>query len=278
MDSNINYIKLYGDTFAYAGRGSNEENAEIFKNQLNEYITLIQKLADSNFDKLSDKELLDLLCEFYNIRLEEEDYLEMFSMLYGHEYYYATLIPTTMVFEDRAEEGHRRSFDYWNQKYQVYYYAAISEDYDIDAEPGKVFTREEIIDLANNHDIVLMREHIEPYDRDEFDSFEEDEYDSVKTNDITIESYSDNISDFALEHIDVLGKILRKKFTRKLVLKDAYYHVQNLVYDIRQVLARVDSDDKDYAQTARLCKEWYESSIEKQTVMELQRVLGENKN
>ena len=89
-------------------------------------------MIESDFDKLTDKELYELLSKVYSIILDENDYLKMLSKYNGKNYTFIYRIPTTMTFSSRVTEGHGRSFDWWNQLYQVYYLVAISDTFNFD--------------------------------------------------------------------------------------------------------------------------------------------------
>ena len=275
MDSLIKLIRLEEDTFAYVCRDTDENNADIFKTELEEYIRKIKELVDSDFEAISDKKFFDLLSNIYDITLEEEDYLEMFSRLYNRDYSYATELKTDMIYKDRADEGHAKDYSWWQQLYQASYYVAIDSDCELD--DNKVYTRDELLELSDKHSIVLMHENSDELD-DLSGLSETEEYNPLRTADVRIESYSNNITQFALEHFDVFAQILREKYTRKVVIQDLINYMNLLVYDINQVINSAESKSKDYSGIGKLCKEWYLTSGVKEEVASLQRKLKENKN
>ena len=57
-------VSLLEDTYAYTGRISNEENANIFKKRIENYIEALKKIVDADFDKLNDSELYDLIYDY----------------------------------------------------------------------------------------------------------------------------------------------------------------------------------------------------------------------
>ena len=66
----LNPVDLLENTFAYAYRKSDFENAEVFKIRLVEHINKIKNVLDADIDNLSDEEFFKLLVSIYYIRLD----------------------------------------------------------------------------------------------------------------------------------------------------------------------------------------------------------------
>ena len=252
-------ISLAEDTYAYVGRASNEENAETFKIRIQKYISILKEVVESDFNKLTDKELYELLSKVYCISLDDEDYLKILSMYNNKKYTLICRINTTMTFKDRATEGHGRSFDWWEQLYQVYYLAATSDTFEFDY--NKTYSKEEIKKLSSNKSIVLLKQKAEAINGNI--DFIKEEFEPIPTVDIDIEGYSDNLSQFILDNYSLFGELLRKRFTKKRILKDMKEMIGDLTEDMQEIFSDVNSSDPNYSETARICKEWFDSSEEK---------------
>lgn len=64
------------------------------------------------------KILYDMLCYFYDIKLEAWDYVRYINKKNNTHFYKITVIPTTRVISDMQSEGHGRDFSWWTQNYQ----------------------------------------------------------------------------------------------------------------------------------------------------------------
>lgn len=267
-------ISLAEDTYAYIGRASDEENAEEFKTRLQQYISILKEVIESDFDKLTDKELYKLLSKVYGISLDEDDYLKMLSKLNNKQYTFIHRIPTTMTFTGRATEGHGRSFDWWDQLYQVYYLAATSNTFKFDY--NKTYSKEEIKKLSADKSIALLKREEEAIDNNR--DFIQEDYEPIPTLDIDIKGYGDNISSFVLDNYSLFGQLLRKRFTKKNVLKDMKKMIDDLTEEMQEIFSDIQSSDPNYSETARVCKEWFDSSSEKTQYQGIQKILKQTNN
>lgn len=267
-------ISLAEDTYAYIGRASDEENAEEFKTRLQQYISILKEVIESDFDKLTDKELYELLSKVYAISIDEDDYLKMLSKLNNKQYTFIHRIPTTMTFTGRATEGHGRSFDWWDRLYQVYYRAATSNAFKFDY--NKTYSKEEIKKLSANKSIALLKREEEAIDNNR--DFIQEDYEPIPTLDIDIKGYGDNISSFVLDNYSLFGQLLRKRFTKKNVLKDMKKMIDDLTEEMQEIFSDTQSSDPNYSGTAKVCKEWFDSSSEKTQYQGIQKILKQTNN
>ena len=274
MKVDKNRVSLVEDTYAYIGNASNEANVEKFKTELQKYIKILNKVIDSAFDKLTDKELYELLSEVYGISLDEEDYLKMLSMYNNKKYTFVYRIPTTMTFNGTVNEGHGRNFDCWKQLHQIYYFAAVSDMFKFDN--NKIYSKEEIKKNVSDKSIILLKQEAEAIDDNI--NFISEEFEQIPSLDIDINSYSDNISKFVLDNYSLFGLLLRKRFTKSIVLNDMRKMLNVITEEIQDVFSEIKSNDPDYSETARLCKEWYDTSTEKVEYQGIQKLLKPNIN
>ena len=275
MNSERIRISLIEDTYAYIGNMHIEENVETFKTKLHEYISMLKEVVESDFGKFTDNELYELLSKIYVITLDEEDYLKMLSNYNNKQYTFIYRIPTTMTLARKTTEGHGRSFDWWNQLYQVYYLAATSETFEFDY--NKTYSKAEIKKMLSDKSIVILKQYEETIDGDQ--DFVEENYESIPTLDIDIESYSDNISQFVLNNYSLFGELLRKKFTKQTVLKDVKKIINELNQEIQEIFSNAQSKEHLYRDVAIMCKEWFNISEERKEYKEIQKTLKlRNKN
>ena len=262
-------IKLTEDTYSYIGRNPNKKNAETFKTSLQKYINLIRELIDTDFNKLTDQEFYKLLSKVYYIALDMDDYLKMISMYNDKKYTSYYRIPTAMTFKDIETEGHGKDFDWWEQLYQVYYVVVVTKEFNFDY--NKTYTKEEIKHLVATKEIALLTREQEPINHKRKNT--QEEYEEIPTLDIDIKGYGDNITEFVINNYHLFGKLLRRKYTKKAILKDMKKMISNLNSEIEEIFSRTKSKDYNYSKTAKLCQEWFETSPEKEEYQAMQRRL-----
>lgn len=274
MEVNIKRVSLVEDTYAYIGRASDEENTETFKTKIQEYISILKEVVESDFDKLNDKELFELLSKVYNISLVEEDYLKILSKYNNKNYTFIHRIPTTMTYTGRATEGHGRSFDCWEQLYQVYYLVATSDTFEFDY--NKTYSKEELKKLISNKSIVIIKQEEKAIDSDK--DFIQEKYESMHTLDgINTKEHRDNMSQFVLNNYNLFGELLRKKFTKKSVLNDLKKIIDDLNYEIQEIFINTKINDLPYSGTSIKCRDWFDSSEEKKEYQDIQKELKSKK-
>ena len=262
-------ITLQEKTYEYIGRLSPEENAEEFKKGISKYISILKEFIESNFDRLTDVELYELLSKIYNISLDEKDYLKMLSKYNNKNYWFIDRMPTTMTYIGRATEGHGRSFDWWEQLYQVYYVVATSDTFKFDY--NKVYSKEEIKKLASDKSIVLLKKEEKAINDNK--DFNQEEFELIPTLDIDLKSYSNNISEFVLKNFHLFGDLLRANFSRSTVINDLKDMTEELSDEMKTIFSYEYSKSDDFSKTDRICKEWWNSSEEKKEYNSIQKVL-----
>ena len=270
MKSERKRMSLLEDTYAYIGRLSDDENAEEFKRKVKNYISTIKEIVEADFDKLTDKELFELLTNVYNIYLDDKDYLEILSKSYNKEYTHFYRIPTTLAFYDTKQEGHGNNFSWWPQLYQIYYNVVATNDVDFDC--NKIYTKDEIKEMVDTKNIVILKQESEEImDNQEF---EKEEYEELPILDIDINDYGNNISQFIINNYQLFGELLRKKFTKKNVLNDMKKLINDLKDDINAIFYYANSNDTINYNIARICKEWFDTSNDKKEYESLQKKLN----
>lgn len=266
-------ISLVEDVLANNSYASKEVNTDIFKTKIKAYINALKEVVESDFDKLTDKELYELLSKIYVITLDERDYLKMLSTYNNNYYTFILRMPTTMTFTSRATEGYGKSFDWWDQLYQIYYLVATSDTFEFDY--NKIYSKEEIKKLLSDKSIIILKQEEEAIDGNQ--NFVKESYEPIPTLDIDIKSYGDNISQFVLNNYSLFGQLLRKKFTKKNVLKDVKIIMGDLNDEIQEIFSNAQSKEQVYSSIAIMCKEWFESSEEREKYQVIKKRIKSSK-
>ena len=263
-------MTLLEDTYAYIGRSSDEENAEEFKREVKNYISTINEIVEVDFDRLTDKELYELLTKVYNIYLDDKDYLEMLSKRYNKEYIRFYRIPTTLTFYDIKKEGYGNNFSWWQQLYQVYYDVVAINDVNFDY--NKIYSKDEIKEMVNTKNVVILKQELEEIlDNPEF---EKEEYEKLPILDIDINGCGNNMSQFIINNYQLFGELLRRKFTKKKVLNDMKKLINDFQDDINAIFYYANSNDTINYNIARICKEWFDTSNDKKEYEIIQKKLN----
>lgn len=265
MNVSIDRITLVEDTYGYVGRASNEENAEMFKIEMQKCIEIIDKLINLDFKKLSNREFYELLKQIYSIRLDEDDYLKMVSKKNGKKYSEIYNIPTTMTFKSMVTEGHGRDFSWYEDLFQTYFDVAISDDlksrrFQNGRYNLKPFTKQEIKQMLEDKDIVIFMENDKVIYKSDLEEFESEEYEKFPSLNIECKGYTDNFFKFIEDNFDLFAELLRRKFTKKRILKDMKEYLKELQWDLEEILDDVNSNDKNYSGISKICENWYNTS------------------
>lgn len=256
----LNPVDLLENTFDYAYRKSDFENAEVFKIRLVEHINKIKNVLDADIDNLSDEEFFKLLVSIYYIRLDNNDYLKLFSKKYNKNYTCIAIIPTTMTFTDICKEGRGNSFDWWEQKYQLQYMVAVSNEIKLDE--NKVYSKKEIKQLVSDNTIILLNQETKTIEEDEL-TFIEESVEYLPIN-FDFDENGNIMSGFILDNYDLYMEILREKFTKAKIYNDMQKYISYLRDDIKHI---INCDDN----ISQLCKEYYEKEGIKSSLDVLQR-------
>lgn len=191
----------------------------------------------------------------------------MLSKHNNKQYTYIHKLPTTMVFSDIATEGHGKGFDWWNEFYQVYYVAATSDQFKFDY--NKTYSKKEIKELLADKSIVVLKCENEAINDNK--SFVQEDYEAIVPLDINSENYINNAFVFISDNYG--GKLMRKKLTKKVVLKDIKKIINILNNEIEDIFSNAKSQDPYYLGTSVICKEWFDSSEEKEKYNNIQKEL-----
>ena len=111
---------------------------------INEYFTDKENMNIINLYKL--------LSYFYDIKIEDIDYLDYVNSSTNKHFTKIIDIPTEEVIQEMHSEGHGRDFSWWTQNYQVYIKALSNEFEPIKEE----YTSEEIKSLITKEQVCIL--------------------------------------------------------------------------------------------------------------------------
>ena len=268
--NDMEIIRLSENTFWDVDRSSIEDNLQVFKMNLRDYIIRLKRILDSDFDELSDQELYTKLSEIYDMELNYEDYLYILSRKNNRKYVDIKSLPTTMYYKSIKREGTGKDLARWNQLYQVRYLVAVTDTFE--SESNKNYSSKEIKELVNNNDIVLLNRKDKEIDF--VGDITEASFETLPTLNLDVRSYRNNIVEFVLNNFNFFGEILRKEFTKERVYNDINEILDELDYDLNYVFDRTQSKDESYVKLAKACKKWYDLSIEKDLYQGIQKKLS----
>jgi len=255
MYTDICKIRLLENVYAYIQREKGVWNTcEMFKIELKKYIGIIDTLANTDLRNLSDKEYFNLISSVYSISLEKKDYLNIISKRYNKKFNNFIEIGTFMTFTGRATEGHGRNFDWWEQLYQIRYIVAVSEDFNINEDTN--FSKYDIRQMIDNKKIVIVKNINKPLNKPINKKEKAQNFPQI------------NLDIYSKENFPIFVSLLRRKFTKKKILKDMKDYIIELQYQMNCVLQDFDND-YDCKDTSRVCNQWFNFSDEKQTYAKL---------
>ena len=258
-------VKLEDSTYAYIGRTDEEDILKTFQKELKRNVNILENFINRNFENLSDDEFYNFISEVYSIILNDEDYLNIISKMKNNKYNRFMEIGTYMTFKDLASEGHGKSFDCWEQLYQVKYIIAVAEDTKIKYD--SILTKKEIKNLIENNKIVIVQTKPEPI----YNKLQRNETIEVMPS-IDLElDYSNGEATGCIcknNNFSYFVSLLRKKFTKKKILKDMRSYINELQEQINRILSSGDGNYL-YEQVSKLCNDWYNNSEEKQKIKSL---------
>ena len=249
-----NRERLSEDVLSLIGTSDEEDILETFKKKLQEEIDYVNKLINTDYDKLSNVDFYYLIRDLYSITLTERDFLNFISKKRNKEYTYFKIIPTTMVFNDYKSEGKGKNFSYWKQPYQIFVDVALAEDANIDSK--KNYSSIDIKNMYDKNKITVL----------EYDSIELEEYisdieelEEYPAPELKLAKSIIPDNDDYKEEFDFYISALRRKLTKKFVLNDLYKYVEDLNEELYNIFL-FSSMSYGYGLLSNRCKEWFKTT------------------
>lgn len=264
MFIDLNEVTLEEDVFSYIGRTS---ASKVFQENIKKEIMMINRLLNSNLEKLSNRDFYNLISEFYDVTLEEDDYLDIISKMYNKKFTKFVEIGTYMTFEDIKSEKYGRKSDWWRQLYQIKYIVVVSED--IDIKPDSIFKKADIKKLIKNNKIVIIeRKTVAINEKLKYNekpvAFPMTKFNCSYSDDGMYGNIEDN------EYFPVIISILRKKFTKEKIIIDMKNYLRDLQLQINTILSS-NLDNSFHTDTSHTFSNWFNNSKEKEQIKRLSK-------
>lgn len=266
MEKDLRSIFLFEETFAYANRIEADECVDIFKKELNSYLDKISSIVDTDIDSLSDLDFYELIGDIYKYNFSLSDFFKLFSQKYGKKFVRLDEIRTNMFTTVIETSGHGRSFDWWEQQKEVNYLIAVDKSTLIDH--NKLYSKVEIENLLFNKSILLL--HAKFCD---FKYWEKNgryvDFEPIPLSEDFDADKPANImgSNFIYANFELVVSFLRKRFPKRVILKDLKMYLIDLLNQLDEVFSY-----SEYGINVR-CLNWYNSSSAKNRVATLQKKL-----
>lgn len=103
-----------------------------------------------NYDKLTNKDYYKMICNFYDIRLEDSDYIDYINYKTGNKFDRIIKLETDIINKDIESEGHGRDFSWWTVSYRLCLNVAVNCELE---NSDKYFTMDEIKELIKDNKI-----------------------------------------------------------------------------------------------------------------------------
>lgn len=252
-------LKLFNIFYENVLDVSKEKIIEMLKNELKENINVMDSLLNSDLKNLNDDNFYNLISSMYHITLEEEDHLKIISKKMNKKCMYFTDIETSMTFTDTATEGRGKDFSWWQQLYQIEYTVGVFKGCNIDS--SSIFSKKDIRKMIDEKNIIIIDIKSVPLD------YEPDFKEEVEHFSLYDYKFDDEIN--KNEDFSIIISILRKKFTKKRILKDIRYQLEELSLQINEILDFYSDPNPFYSNTSLLIGEWFKNSEEKKEYVKL---------
>ena len=205
-----------------------EEKRDKFESILNEYVELLSKLSSPNLSELSNKEYYELMNEFYVIKFDEEDYLYALSRQNGRNYSSFKEIDTDIVVSKEDKSGYGNSIVWSKDNKKVKYIAAVSDI--VNFNPNKKYSKDELIKMVNNRNIVVIGSKTIKLDKIPEDSEVFETFPMIDIN-------NRNLDDFIKANEPLFGSILKEYFEKNgtKLLDDIIKFMNELNFQLRGV-------------------------------------------
>ena len=219
---------------------SNNYDIDKFLDYIKENLKKANFLIENKILDLDEQELYYALKELFEIKFDNQDYLEILSDLYRKHYTDITTIQTTMI----DENG-----------YNIEYIGASTKKI---PNYNKRVKLSELRDITNSYDFVVLKQvkHklIEEFKQSE--KYENHQF-------ISFDKKIDENSELFENILNLLKKTIRNKSVSKQVLSDLQKYINELMYQAKCITKLSESDDTQLKQIGRQYKQAFEENFNK---------------
>jgi len=185
-----------------------------------------------DYDKLSKKELYNMICNFYMVILEEDDYIEYINYKNNSDYNKVISIGTDVICKDIQSEGHGRDFSWWTVSYRRYLNVAVLGELE---NSDKFYTLEEIKKLIKDGKIYPIYSYYEECDDRLYENRVKNDIDYLVKYEYGRKKGQLSINDEYFDYF--IDKILDNT-----VIIDMFKSVRNFLIDVRSNIERYLDD------------------------------------
>lgn len=267
-----NRESLGEDIYSLFGTTNDEEILEFFKKKLTEKLELINRMINTDYDKLTNEEYYYLLRNLYGIKLEERDFLAYISKIRNKKYTSFYTIPTTMIFKDYKSEGKGINYSYWKQPYQVFVKVAISEGTKIESK--KNYSK---VDIRNMH--LANKITVLDYESMEVEDFVRDmeEFDEYPAPPNKLAKRIVPHNEEYKEEFDFYMEAIRRTVNKNFIMRNLRKYVEELNEELYDIFI-YSSMSYGYGEVAKKCKEWFKENNISDSLNDISKRLSKRRN
>lgn len=220
-----NALKKEFKKYEYQNCDIQEASSELEK-ITNDYLDLYTNFVNKNFKELNDKEFLEYINKLFRIELSKEDIVKLYEQKYNKKYDKRSLLNTNMYSLRTRGYGS----DMWYDKIQILLDIYASNNIEIEY---KTYKKEEIVEMINNHDIIINEidycQKINDYSDNNKYTF---------MGDIEIPIYLTKNTDLS----SILVKKIKDKFNDQMIKDNSILFFDELESNIKYILEYVNRD------------------------------------
>lgn len=221
---------------------SNNYNVDEFIEYIKEHLEKANFLIENKILDLDQEKLYNALKEIFEIRFDNNDYLEMLSEKYGKHYIDISTINTTMI----DEEGNNITYIGARTKKNPNYNGRISLS--------------EIRNITNSYDFLVLKQQKNKLNTD---LKQKEKYENHQLIDINGDIEKSELFENAL---NLLIKQIKLKNVLKSILNDLENYISELIYQAKAIAKLSESDNKQLKQIGREYKKAFEENFNKKQI------------
>jgi len=127
-------------------------------NNLESILKLVSKFID-NYHKLPNLEFYEIFSQFYDIELEDQDYLNIINKFNRSHFEQIKELDTNLIYQESITTNYEQDCNYFTEKFKLLIKVATTKELE-----DKTYTKEEIINLTKNKQIyplIIIKQKIQ---------------------------------------------------------------------------------------------------------------------
>lgn len=239
---------------------------KVFRHEITRTIESLEDVLQSNLDDLDGAKIYEKLEKAFEIHIEDDDYLEMFSKKNGREYIACTDIATSaafkVIFEPKVD---------WMLSFR----ALVAEGVELENRP---YSLAELEEMVSKKDIVLLHnipEEISDDSTENITYFTREQYQRLHCYEL-YEEWPLNRERFIDANPELFKGAFKKSITRSKLIGCAKDVLEELEEEVKDVL-EADPIDENDSEVIRVCSEWYNEFSQGNEFVQLTKALTNEK-